>query len=62
MHTKCGRGTEAVAEPVVPGAHTSTSVVVSAPKDAAILQLDIPSYRGVWQWPIPSGDDGTQPH
>ena len=60
MHAKCGRGTEAVAEPVVPGAHTSTSVVVSAPKDAAVLHLDIPSYRGVWQWPIPSAAGTTQ--
>lgn len=59
LHTKCGRGTEAVAEPVVPGAHTSTSVVVSAPRDAAILQLDIPSYRGIWQWPIPPAADAT---
>jgi hypothetical protein len=53
MHAKCGRGTEAISEPIVPGAHTNTSVVVSAPRDASILELDIPSYRGVWQWPIP---------
>ena len=35
-------------EPIVPGSHTITAVVVSAPKDATCLQLDVPSYRGVW--------------
>jgi hypothetical protein len=53
MHAKCGRGTEAISEPIVPGAHTITGVVVSAPERASVLQLDIPSYRGVWRWPIP---------
>lgn len=62
MHTKCGRGGDALTQPIVPGAHSSTQIVVSAPKDAAVLQLDIPSYRGVWQWPIPSAADTTQTH
>jgi hypothetical protein len=53
MHAKCGHGTDVIAEPTVPGSHTSTAVVVSAPKDAACLQLDVPSYHGVWIWPIP---------
>ena len=53
MHPNCGRGTEAISEPIVPGAHTITDVVVSAPTDAASLQLDVPSYRGVWQWDVP---------
>jgi hypothetical protein len=52
MHAKCGHGTDAIAEPIVPGSHTSTAVVVSAPKGAACLQLDVPSYHGVWTWPI----------
>ncbi len=53
MHAKCGRGTQAISEPIVPGAHTITDVVVSAPEKASVLQLDVPSYRGVWRWPIP---------
>ncbi|BBX46048.1 hypothetical protein GCM10009641_62210 [Mycobacterium cookii] len=53
LHAKCGRGTEAISEPIVAGAHTSTALVVSAPSDAAVLRLDVPSYRGVWEWHIP---------
>jgi hypothetical protein len=53
MHAKCGRGTQAISEPIVPGAHTITDVVVSAPKDASCLQLEVPTYRGVWHWAIP---------
>jgi hypothetical protein len=53
MHAQCGRGTEAISDPIVPGAHTITDVVVSAPERASVLQLDVPSYRGVWRWPIP---------
>ena len=53
MHAKCGRGAEAISEPIVPGAHTITDVVVSAPRDATCLQLDVPTYRGVWHWAIP---------
>jgi hypothetical protein len=53
MHAKCGRGTEAISEPIIPGAHTITDVVVSAPRDASCLQLEVPTYRGVWHWPIP---------
>ena len=53
MHAQCGRGTEAIFDPIVPGAHTITDVVVSAPESASVLQLDVPSYRGVWRWPIP---------
>jgi hypothetical protein len=52
MHAKCGNGTDAIDKPIVPGSHTSTAVVVSAPKDAACLQLDVPSYHGVWIWSI----------
>lgn len=61
MHAKCGRGTEAISEPIVPGAHTVTDVVVSAPENASILRLDVPSYRGVWCWKIPpvSDDDNS---
>ena len=53
MHAKCGRGTEAISEPIVPGAHSITDVVVSAPRDATCLQLEVPTYRGVWHWAIP---------
>ena len=60
MHAKCGRGTEAISEPIVPGAHTITDVVVSAPSDATCLQLDVPTYRGVWIWPIRSTTDGCK--
>ena len=53
MHAQCGRGAEAISEPIVPGAHTITDVVVSAPRDATCLQLEVPTYRGVWHWAIP---------
>jgi hypothetical protein len=52
MYTKCGDGTEVVAQPIVPGTHTKTVVVINAPKPAAFVQLDEPNY-GVWRWPIP---------
>ena len=42
MHAKCGRGLEAISEPIVPGAHTITDVVVSAPWDATSLKLEVP--------------------
>ena len=53
MHTKCGHGTAAIVQPIVPGTHSITAVVVSAPKEAVCLRLDIPSYHGVWKWAIP---------
>jgi hypothetical protein len=53
MYTKCGDGTEAIAQPIVPGTHTKPVVVINAPKPAAFLQLDIPDY-GVMRWPIPA--------
>ncbi|MGB7871598.1 MAG: hypothetical protein WBM01_25615 [Mycobacterium sp.] len=53
MYTKCGDGTEAISQPIIPGTHTKTVVVVNAPKSAAFLQLDRPSYYGLWRWPIP---------
>jgi hypothetical protein len=52
MYTKCGDGTEAISQPIVPGAHTKTVVVINAPKPAAFLQLDIPNYR-VLRWRVP---------
>jgi hypothetical protein len=52
MHAQCGHGTAAIVQPIVPGTHSITAVVVSAPRDATCLELDIPSYRGVWRWPI----------
>jgi hypothetical protein len=60
MHTKCSRGKEAISEPIAAGSHTFTSVVVSAPTDAACLRLDVPSYRGVWKWPIPPVTGGCE--
>jgi len=53
MYTKCGDGTEAISQPIIPGNHTKTVVVISAPKPAAFLQLDVPTYYGVWRWHIP---------
>lgn len=53
MHAKCGHGTAAIVQPIVPGTHSITAVVVSAPKEAVCLRLDIPSYHGVWKWAIP---------
>ena len=53
MYTKCGDGTEAISQPIIPGTHTKTVVVINAPKSAAFLQLDMPTYYGVWRWPIP---------
>ena len=52
MYTKCGDGREAISQPIVPGAHTKTVVVVNAPKSAAYLVLDIPAYYGRWYWRI----------
>jgi hypothetical protein len=52
MYAKCGDGTEAIAQPIVPGTHTKTVVVINAPKPAAFLQLDLPGHE-VWRWPIP---------
>jgi hypothetical protein len=53
MHEKCSSGAEAISRAIVPGAHTITNVVVSAPTNASVLRLDIPSYRGRWEWKIP---------
>ncbi len=52
MYTKCGDGTEDISQPIVPGTHTKTVVVINAPKPAAFLQLDERDY-GVWHWRIP---------
>jgi hypothetical protein len=52
MYTKCSDGTEAVWQPIVPGTHTKTVVVINAPQQAAFLQLDIPN-EGRWRWPVP---------
>jgi hypothetical protein len=62
MHAKCGDGTEAISKPISAGAHSITSVVVSAPRDAECLQLDVPSYRGKWAWPIPPKKDECKPN
>ncbi|UMB70774.1 hypothetical protein [Mycobacterium paraterrae] len=58
LHAQCSPGTDGISKPISPGTHTFSSVVVSAPKDAACLQLDVPNYRGKWGWKIPpmSGD------
>lgn len=53
MHASCGRGTEAIAKPLVPGTHTVTDVVVTAPRDAAILQLAAPAGHQPFHWHIP---------
>jgi hypothetical protein len=53
MYTKCGDGTEAISQPIIPGTHTKTVVVINAPKSAKFLQLERPTYYGVWLWPIP---------
>ena len=53
MYTKCGDGTEAISQPIIPGTHTKTVVVINAPKSAMFLQLERPTYYGVWRWPIP---------
>jgi hypothetical protein len=53
MYSKCGDGTEAISQPIIPGTHTETVVVINAPKSAAFLQLDIPTFNGVLRWPIP---------
>jgi hypothetical protein len=53
MHPACGRGTAAISQPVIPGDHTTTVVVVSAPKSAAFLRLSAESYPATWQWRIP---------
>jgi hypothetical protein len=52
MYTKCGDGTEAISQPIIPGTHTRPVVVINAPKPAEVLQLDIPN-QGVWRWSIP---------
>lgn len=53
MYTKCGDGTEAISQPIIPGTHTKTVVVINAPKSAMFLQLERPTYYGVWVWSIP---------
>jgi hypothetical protein len=54
VYAKCSDGAEAISQPISPGAHTKTLIVVNAPKEAAVLQLKIPSYYGgVWRWRIP---------
>ena len=53
MYTKCGDGTEAISQPIIPGTHTKTVVVINAPKSAMFLQLERPTYYGVWLWRIP---------
>jgi hypothetical protein len=52
IYTKCSDGTEAIAQPVVPGTHTKPVVVINAPRRAAFLQLDLP-YHKVLRWRIP---------
>jgi hypothetical protein len=52
LHAQCSHGTDGISKPISPGTHTFSSVVVSAPKDAVCLQLDVPSYRGRWGWKI----------
>ncbi|OBF10183.1 hypothetical protein A5730_07530 [Mycobacterium sp. ACS4054] len=56
MYAKCGDGTEPISQPITPGAHTRTVVVVNAPKPAKFLQLYIPNYYGIWRWPIPAAN------
>lgn len=53
MYSKCGDGEEVISKPIVPGAHTKTVVVIDAPRPAAFLQLDVPTYNGLYKWPIP---------
>jgi hypothetical protein len=53
MYAKCGDGTEAIAQRIVPGTHIKTVVVINAPKQAVFLQLDKPNSDAVWRWPIP---------
>lgn len=52
MYAKCSDGTEAIVQPLVPGTHIKTVVVINAPKPAAFLQLEIPNYE-VWRWRVP---------
>ncbi|OBA72303.1 hypothetical protein A5641_00750 [Mycobacterium sp. 1554424.7] len=53
MYTKCGDGAENISQPIVPGSHTKTVVVINAPKPATLLQLDVPHYKAWWRWRIP---------
>lgn len=52
IYTKCSDGTEAIAQPIVPGTHTKPVVVINAPKRAAFLQLDMPNHE-VSRWRVP---------
>jgi hypothetical protein len=55
MYTKCGDGTEAIAQPILPGTHTKTVVVINAPKPARFLELDIPGHQvSRLRWLIPA--------
>jgi len=53
MHAKCGSGVTAVAKPLSPGMHTITDVVISAPNDAQLLQLEGPPGSSTYRWQIP---------
>jgi hypothetical protein len=48
----CGDGDAAISDAIIPGTHTKTEVVVTAPKDAAFLRLNNPGMGG-WKWAIP---------
>jgi hypothetical protein len=52
VYTNCGDGTEDIAQPIDPGTRTKPVVVISAPKSAMVLELDVPEY-GVYRWSIP---------
>ena len=49
IHTQCGDGSAAISTAIIPGTHTKTTVVVTAPTPAAFLRLDNPGLGG-WQW------------
>ena len=50
MSNQCSTGRVPVLDPLTPGAHITTGVVVVAPKPASVLRLDVDELS--WQWRI----------
>lgn len=61
-HPACSHGIDALLEPLSPGRHTVSDIVVTAPTDdVAMLQVEVPSHPAKWRWTIPPAKKQADP-